>query len=197
MASHYGTRCPKCDYSSGNPDVCDCCGALISRIKARQLEEDEGPVFTERYVGYRGSRWTQIALVAAAIIAVLAFVVFSLRENRRTSDAIETGSIASVFTENFDEEVTQYTATPVLVDFYATWCGPCKQLAPKLEQLASDYTTKLKVVKVDIDRDPDIAERFRVQVIPTLVLIKDGKEIERTIGPLPLPQLKSRFGPHL
>lgn len=197
MASNYGIRCPKCDYSSANPDVCDSCGALISRIKARQLAEEAGPVFMDRYTGRRGGRWTQVALVATAIVAVIAFVAIRLRENRSSPGPTETGSIASVFSENFDQEVTQYTATPVLVDFHATWCGPCKDLAPRLEQMASDYTTKLKVVKVDIDHDPEIAERFRVQGVPTLVLVKNGKEVERTIGALPLPQLKSRFGPHL
>lgn len=197
MATNYGIRCPKCDYSSANADVCDSCGALISRIKARQLEEEQGPVFIQRYSGRRGGRWTQTALVATAIIAVLAFVAIRLRENRNASESIGTGSIASVFSENFDQEVTQYTATPVLVDFHATWCGPCKDLAPRLEQMASDYTTKLKVVKVDIDRDPEIAERFRVQGVPTLVLLKNGTEVARTVGALPLPRLKSEFEPYL
>ncbi len=196
MASHFGTRCPKCDYSSSNPETCDSCGALISKIKARDRDDEDNDYYTPgvNRAG-AGSSFTKIMLIAVAVLAVVAFAVFQMRESGPTTSG--TGSVASVFTENFDTEVVNYSATPVLVDFHATWCGPCKTLAPRLEQMASDYSTKLKVVKVDIDRDPEIARRYSVQGVPTLVLVKNGSEVARTVGALPLPQLKSQFDPHL
>jgi len=69
-----------------------------------------------------------------------------------------------------------------LVDFFATWCGPCKMLGPVVEQIAKEYEGKAKVGKVDVDASPNTAGQFGVQSIPTLVLFKDGKEIDRVIG---------------
>ncbi|MFA5624236.1 MAG: thioredoxin [Bradymonadales bacterium] len=86
-----------------------------------------------------------------------------------------------VTTATFKTEVTESTL-PVLVDFWAAWCGPCRAIAPLLETLAQENDGKVKIAKVDIDAYPELANRFGVQSIPTLVAYKDGEEISRIIG---------------
>ncbi|MQP65080.1 thioredoxin [Niveispirillum sp. SYP-B3756] len=80
------------------------------------------------------------------------------------------------------EDVVMNSDKPVLVDFWAPWCGPCKALAPTLEEVAKEYAAEMNVVKVDIDQNPKLAERFGVRGIPLLLIVKDGKELARTFG---------------
>ncbi len=82
---------------------------------------------------------------------------------------------------SFEAEVVQ-SDRPVLVDFSATWCGPCKKLEPVVHEIADDYKGRLKVVKVDIDKAPGIAAKFAVMSVPTLVLFRDGKVMDQLIG---------------
>ena len=82
---------------------------------------------------------------------------------------------------NFKSEVTD-AEMPVLVDFWAPWCGPCKMIAPILDELAKEYDGKVKVVKLNVDDSPNTASEFGIRSIPTLVLFKDGKVFEQTIG---------------
>lgn len=84
-------------------------------------------------------------------------------------------------TETFDQDALK-SELPVLVDFYATWCGPCKMLGPVLEEVAKRYEGRAKVVKVDIDESPELAQRFGVSAVPTLVLFKDGKAVQKVMG---------------
>lgn len=80
---------------------------------------------------------------------------------------------------NFDEKVSTGL---VLVDFYADWCGPCKMISPVLEQLANEYEGKLSVYKVNVDDEPELAERFAVQAIPNMYLLKDGTAVDHAMG---------------
>jgi thioredoxin len=82
---------------------------------------------------------------------------------------------------NFAPEVLQNRA-PVLVDFYAPWCGPCKMLAPFLEQLAAEFTGRIKFAKLNVDDAPELAGRYNITGVPTLMLFRDGKMFDRVVG---------------
>ena len=97
-------------------------------------------------------------------------------------------STVTVTDENFDDQVIQ-SEIPVLVDFWAEWCGPCKVIGPTLEALAADYNEKVKIAKLNIDDSPDTAGRFGVRSIPTLIVFKDGEAQEAAIGVRPKGQL--------
>ena len=84
-------------------------------------------------------------------------------------------------TENFEKEVLK-AEKPVLVDFYADWCGPCNAMAPVIEELAKELEGKVKVGKINVDENPDIAVEYNVMSIPTLIVFKNGKEEKRLVG---------------
>ncbi len=96
----------------------------------------------------------------------------------------------------FPQEVLESTL-PVLVDFTAVWCHPCKQLEPLVAQLAQEWDGLCKVVSVDVDSNPQLAGDYQVMSVPTLVLFKGGKPVERIVGFQPMSRLKAKFTPHL
>ena len=87
-------------------------------------------------------------------------------------------------TENFDSEVLK-SDTPVLVDFYADWCGPCKMMAPVVEKVSEEYEGKIKAGKINVDENPEIAGKYGVMTIPTIMVIKNGEVVDKTIGVQP------------
>jgi thioredoxin 2 len=97
--------------------------------------------------------------------------------------------------ETFDDAVR--ASMPVLVDFWAPWCGPCRMVSPAVERLAVEFAGRLKVVKLNTDEAPEIAGRFGVQGIPLLVLMRDGSEVDRRVGALPEAALRQWLDPQV
>ncbi|MEI2688875.1 MAG: thioredoxin [Anaerolineae bacterium] len=97
---------------------------------------------------------------------------------------------------SFETDVLR-SSLPTLNDFWAEWCGPCKMIAPILNELASEYDGKLKITKLDVDENPATAMAYGVMSIPTLILFKNGKPVERIVGLQPKDRLIKQLTPHL
>ena len=98
--------------------------------------------------------------------------------------------------ENFEQEVLK-SDTPVLVDFWAVWCGPCKMIAPIVDELAGEYEGTLKIGKVDVDNHQQIAMQYGIRSIPTLLVFKSGKVVEQIVGAAPKKLLVDKISKHL
>lgn len=96
----------------------------------------------------------------------------------------------------FEQAVLQ-SDVPVLVDFWAAWCGPCKAIAPTLEELAKDYGDKVRIVKVDVDSNQALAAQYGIRSIPALMVFKGGEKVDSTVGMQPKAQLESLLNKHL
>lgn len=104
-------------------------------------------------------------------------------------------NVVAVTDANFEEEVEKNAGLTV-VDFWATWCGPCRMIAPILEQLSTEYEGKVKVTKLDVDANIKTGSRFNVRSIPTLLFFKEGKVVDQIIGAVPKTQIESKLQQH-
>lgn len=102
------------------------------------------------------------------------------------------GNLVTLTTGNWADEVEK-SATPVLVDFWAVWCGPCRMIAPIVEELAGEYGGAVKVGKLNVDENGAVAAKYGIMSIPTLLVFKNGQPVERIVGFLPKKELKSRI----
>ncbi|MCG2711932.1 MAG: thioredoxin [Candidatus Omnitrophica bacterium] len=98
--------------------------------------------------------------------------------------------------KNFKQEVLEST-TPVLVDFWAEWCGPCRIVAPVVEEIAKEYQGKLKVCKINVDEASETASSYGIMSIPTLVVFKNGEVVDKVVGALPKEKLEALVKPHI
>ncbi len=101
-------------------------------------------------------------------------------------------AVTSVTLDTFDKVVIQ-SPNFVMVDFWATWCGPCKMVAPIVEELAKEYEGRVTFAKVNTDENPDLASRYNIRGIPTLIFFKEGKVLDQVIGAVPKAQLKAKL----
>ncbi len=106
------------------------------------------------------------------------------------------GTVKDITESQFEQEVIKETL-PVLVDFWAPWCGPCKMLGPVLEDVASSNDSRLKVVKVNVDENPDLAQRFEVMGIPSMFLFKDGEVVDSFTGAMSKQALTEKIEKHI
>jgi len=107
------------------------------------------------------------------------------------------GANTQTFTDqNFDEAVLK-SDKPVMVDFWATWCGPCQQLAPIVEALAGEYEGKVKIGKLDVDQNQEVAGKYQVMSIPTFLMFKDGQVVDKMVGGVQKEKLKEMIDKHI
>jgi thioredoxin 1 len=100
--------------------------------------------------------------------------------------------IVELTTATWDKEVLQ-TNGLVMVDFWAVWCGPCRMIAPTVEELSKEYAGRVKVGKLNTDENPDIASKYKIMGIPTIMFFKDGQKVDQIVGAVPKPQLKAKI----
>ena len=135
------------------------------------------------------ANWRRGALYGA-VLALLFYSMSGCGDSTAMNQS--SANVKHITGSEFDAEVTRATL-PVVADFYATWCGPCRQLAPTLDALADQYAGKIKFVKVNVDKSPKLAQQFQIEVIPTLLFFKGGKLAETSVGLLTKADLIGRL----
>ncbi|MCC6346077.1 MAG: thioredoxin [Nitrospirales bacterium] len=100
--------------------------------------------------------------------------------------------VVELTSASWEQEVVQSSGL-VMVDFWAVWCGPCRMVAPTVEELAKEYDGKVKVGKLNTDENPDVASKYKIMGIPTLMFFRDGQKVDQIVGAVPKPQLKAKI----
>ncbi len=100
--------------------------------------------------------------------------------------------VLEVSTSTWEKEVLNSSGL-VMIDFWAVWCGPCRIIAPTVEELSKEYAGKIKIMKLNTDENPEIASKYKIMGIPTLMFFKDGQKVDQVVGAVPKPQLKAKL----
>ena len=135
------------------------------------------------------ANWRRGALYGAGL--GLVFSIMSGGGDSKTMNQ-STPNVKRITEGAFEAEVV-HAPGPVLVDFYATWCGPCKALAPVVDELAGQFAGRIRFLKINVDEAPALADRFAIQGVPTLLFFHDGKVVDRQVGSLSADALKARL----
>jgi thioredoxin 1 len=123
---------------------------------------------------------------------VLAFVLYFASNQGGETSAAASRNVKLIAAEQFESEVTQ-AGKPVVIDFFATWCGPCRRLSPMLDDLAGPLTNQVKFVKVNVDQAQELAQRWEVEGLPTLLFLNDGKVVDKVVGLPSREELRERL----
>jgi len=115
----------------------------------------------------------------------------------KTADAADEAKPVIVTDNTFQREVLETRGRPVLLDCWAPWCGPCRMVGPIMEQLASESNGRYRIAKLNVDENPRIAAQFQIQSIPTMLIFKDGKLVDRLVGAQPKPAIVARLMDHV
>jgi thioredoxin len=190
MSQEQITTCPKCGYASTRPDVCEACGALLSRIRERRHGSDDAPFTPEAAVAQLSDRYdsnasdgrlTKIMLV----LLVLGGIAFAAQHwlSSKPAPAKSSAYVHEFEDTLFDSEIVNAPAGQTwVVDFFATWCGPCKQFAPEFDATARTLGAKVSFARVNVDIASNTSQRYRIRSIPTVMMFRNGKAIAETGG---------------
>lgn len=138
------------------------------------------------------STWWRGALYGAGLGAIFGLGSGGSGGLGSLTGKTDSTNLLHVAQADFDRQVLE-SPTPVLVDFYAPWCGPCKTLAPTIAKLADDYVGRARVAKVNVDEAPELSERYRIQGVPTLILFQGGKIVDSVVGLAPESALRQKL----
>lgn len=158
--------------------ICGCIGAVVGG-------------FPQRFSVTRPliANWRRDALYGATV-GIVYYLVTGVGGSAAMNQS--TPNVTHITGAEFEAEVIHSTR-PVVADFYATWCGPCKVLSPRLDRLAGSFTNEIKFVKINVNESPDWSQRFNIQGIPTLLFFRNGKVVGNVVGLLPANVLKTRL----
>ena len=129
-------------------------------------------------------------IIISVLVVIIAGYIYTVNKIRKTPMADNHESIIDLDEKNFDATIKNKT---ILVDFWAAWCMPCKMLAPVLNELAAELPKDKYIGKVDVEKYPNLSNRFKIRGIPTMILFKDGKEIDRIVGVKTKASLKAKI----
>jgi len=133
----------------------------------------------------------KINKLASALVILALSTIYSCGSGVNGNNSVATGNELKIVNDmgSFNEIIN--SNTPVLVDFYADWCAPCKMMAPILQQVSKDMVGKVKVIKVDVDKNEDAARKYQIRSIPTMILFKNGKAVWQGVGVMQADQIKA------